>query len=437
MDKTTIISIAFMLAVVSFAQIAHAGTVLSVTDAVNINGSIGLYLKNELGITIKTDSTKETVNVVTFFINGSNTTIDVARSASELPKGLVKLVVLNAAWPSGGHYNVNITYRDAGGGFYPEEHYVFFAKPPLILTGSSTNPTRVLSNNTKIIYTTKLTAAGEADVSNINFELLANPKYYTLSGTNSPGALSKGANSDIVLTFERDGQSFPDTVVYTTVFVPMKFTYKTMGFESSQTFNDSFVLFSSSSSVSLLPKMNARIAVPEYAEKGNSVSIPIYIWNSNVGGHSGCSVNATLAASSSDLSIPISTILPGTEFKGRIDEPEEPAINFTVNIANSTASGDYKLTLTTSYQDCEWKSYDSFVKTETLSVKKAGEAVITPPPAKEEEKKPVEHIVNLSGTEQKESKGMPAIFTTLVAVTGVILLFIVIYFLELRSRTVF
>lgn len=430
---SAIVALAFLFVI----PIVQAGTVITMVDAVNANGSIGLYLRNELGVTIFTDNTKNDRNVLTFTVNGSNISINSDKSDSEVPKGLTKFIVLNKAWPAGGYYTVDITYRDAGGGYYPKDTYTLFAKPPLSLASYSISPSRVLSNQTRVMYTAKISGSGEASVSNINFQLLANPKYYLMSNSKIPGALSAGATADLELTFDKDSQTFPDTVIYTTVYVPMQFTYKSMGFEGTQTFNTSFVIFNSATSVSQSPKMNARIAVPESAEPGQKVAIPVYAWNSNVGGNPACNANLTLTSDSSDLSIPINKIAPGGEFKGRVEETADPTATFTVEVSPSTKSGSYKLTMTVDYQDCTWKSTDFFVKSETLAVKKAGE-VVEPLPKTiiEENKTTKEPIVNITAAPQ-EPKGLPSVFVTALAIVGIIVIFGLVYFLELRSRTVF
>ncbi|HIK02998.1 TPA: hypothetical protein H1012_04105 [archaeon] len=418
----------------------HAGSVITVTEFVNANGSIGIYLRNELGVTIYTDSIKNDRSSLTYTVNGTNVTINADKSDSEIPRDFTKFVVLNKEWPSSGYYNVDITFRDAGGGLYPKDTYVLFAKPPLALLSESITPTKVLSNTSKLTYTAKIQASGENSVSSINFDLVKNPKYFIISDSKIPGALSKGATADIIITFEKDGQAMPDTVVYTTLFIPMRFTYNTMGFEGSQIFNTSFVMFNTLTTSGQFPVMEARIAVPaETVQPGQEVSIPVYVWNSNVGGNNACNVTLTLTSNSTDVAIPSNIIPIDGDFKGRIEEMPDPTATFTADISSSAKSGDYKLSLNILYTDCSWKNEEYTVKTATLSVSKSGGTIIKDEPIVEPpvDTTPREPIVNITSVPSEKSQGIAGIFVTVVAIIGVLVIFGLIYFLEFRSRTVY
>ncbi len=343
-----------LLSIVAFlflTPIVHAGSVVTVTDAVNANGSIGLYIKNELGVLIYTDSTQNDRTVLSFSVNGSNTTINTEKSALELPKEQTKFVVLNKEWPAGGYYNVDITYRDAGGGLYPKETYTLFAKSPISLEVITIEPTKIFSNVSRVTYKAKVKASCEASVSNINFRLISNPKYYLIEDSKTPGALSQGSSSDMQLIFDRDDRSFPDTVIYTTVYIPFEFTYSTMGFQGQQSFNYSFVIFNAVSSAGVVPKLDAKISVPESAEPGKTVSVPVYVWNSNVGGNSACNVTLKLSSNSSGVSIQSPDSSVEGELKGRVDANETPSATFDVAVSDSAASGNYALSLRIDYVD--------------------------------------------------------------------------------------
>lgn len=434
--KKLALLVAIFAAFLFIIPFAHAGSIITVTKSENINGSIGLYIRNELGVQIKTDNTKDSTNVLSFSVNGSNVSVDSDRTPEGISKGMEALVVLRYSWPAGGYYQVDVTYKDAGGGFYPKETHALIAKQPISAGQITIEPEKVLSNYSKIVFTMPVSWTGEDSISNINFELVAPPKYFRLSDSKYPGALSKGATSNIVLTFERTDASFEDTIVYTTVFVPIKLTYRTLGFDSSQLFNESFVIFNSKTYTSDIPKMNARIDIPSEIERGKNTNVNVYVWNSNVGGHNACNATLTVSTNNPYVQIPASTAAPSGQFAGRVEETDSPTAAFELQTTSSTPTGNYTLTLNVDYKDCLWKNPGTFAKTADFSVKSAGE-IESETPGTVSPKEETKHIINISTTQPKEGGGMPSVFLTIVAIIGVILLFAVVYFLEIRSRTIF
>ena len=106
---------------------------------------------------------------------------------------------------------------------------------------------------------------------------------------------------------------------------------------------------------------------------------------------------------------------------------------------DSIKSGNYNLTLNAGYQDCAWKMPDYILALAQLTVEKSGETVAKPNiTATTTANIPsTEPIVNISASAPAESKGIPSVFVTIVAIAGVILLFGLVYFLEFRSRTIY
>src|SRR3989344_5050589 len=127
MRNTSYIAIITLVILIFASQGAHAGAIFTITNVADANGSIGIYIKNEIGVLMQTDNSKYDKNVLVFYVNDSNTSVNSDKTPTSVPREGETLVVLNKPWPTAGYYKISATYKDASGGFYPQENYLVFA----------------------------------------------------------------------------------------------------------------------------------------------------------------------------------------------------------------------------------------------------------------------------------------------------------------------
>ncbi len=454
MKKYLLVSI--LIASVLIANAAFAGDIITITRVENVNGSIGVYLRNEYLPKLFTDSSQRNESV-TFYLDGTKTPVDPQGSIESLGAGMENLILLKAPWPTAEYQNLTAVYTDsAGASNYQKEWALVFAKPPLTIKEITTEPLQVYTNGS-LSLKIKIVASGTKDVGSINAELLKQPRYFHLGDSKTPVSMKSGEEKDFLFTFKPSGESLPETVIYSTSYTPFLITYSYGGFQTKTLVNGSFIVLNRMNTASLLPKLGLKIDAATNISQGESANITIYAWNSVIDSNKLCNLSMVLTSKNSGLEIPDPSVHFDGPFKGRIDAPDEPTASFVVKTSSSTAAKTYDLALNTSYNDCDWKVPDRASRTLSLDVKKSNTTstnqtipenttavnksnVEANKSVPEKTVKKTEQKPETSGNNTSSPKGgenTTLILLAIVGVIGVIALFGVIYFLEIKSRSIY
>lgn len=365
-----------LLSILLFAAMASApvlaGEVTTITEVVNIDGKIGLYIRNDLGLIMQTDNSKENLSVLSYTVDNKSVFSIYAKSA----KGAIKteetkLIVIDAEWPKTGYSTIKVTYTDIGGLVYDPETAYAFAKSGITLEDSWTEP-EVLSSNSSFTIHFKIKAGGEGEVTGIDAAYITNPKYFTYATqTNGLKSIKQGETSEYSFTYKLSGQSMPDTVVYETISAPVAFTFTYLSKNSKLTVNQSILLYNKQMVGNSLPELKTLIDIPNTMVQDSAFEVPVYAWNSKAGSHSACNLNITLTETTGQLKIPISNILPSDlVFPPASEQSSEPAVKFAVEVPATMPEGNYELVLDGRYLDCEWKAPSKLSAKKQFSVVK-------------------------------------------------------------------
>jgi|TARA_Y100000310_G_scaffold345596_1_gene467034 hypothetical protein len=426
-----------LLSILLFAAILSApvlaSDVITLTDVADVDGKIGLYIRNDIGLPMRTDNSQYNVSVLNYLIDGENFTSIPSKSEANIPTEATKLVVIDHAWPADGFSNITILFSDITGYTYSPESGYAFAKPGLEVTSISTDP-KLITSNSSFTITLTLKADGEKDITNIRSEYHSHPKYYTFVSQNTPvKSLKKGESGEFSYTYKLSGQGMRETMVYETISVPVEVTYTYFNTHVKDILNETVVLYNKMQIGNNLPGMKALIDVPNTIVRGKTLDVSVFVWNSKADSHSACNLNLTFSEDSEIINIPISNVLPSDmEFDPASEQSTDPTATFEIEIPESASEGDYTLELHGTYKDCEWKAPGEFTFLKEFSVVKP--TVIEEEPEAPLEA-PEEQIDTVEVTEEKAVKH--AVKTYLV--WGVLLLaivLVVVFLLEKRGRRI-
>ncbi len=453
MKKYILISVLFATLVI--ANAVSAGAVVTINDVTNINGSIGVYLKNEYYPKIFIDTTQRTASILTFYIDGIRAPVDGAHSIESLSPGGEGLVVLKSAWPEKGYQNLSIAYTDGSGiSNYPHEWAAVFSKPALTVKSVETTPAKIYTNGT---VTVKIrVVAGDRDIGSLNSELVTQPKYFQLSESNVPAFIKAGSEKEFVFNFNPSGQQMPETIIYSTSYVPLKLTYTYYGTSASSVMNKSFIVLNRFATRGLLPQLGLKLEMPSEIVQGSTTNISVYTWNSVLKSNKLCDLNLTLTADNSAIEIPVRTVITADPLDGRTDIPEDPAAVFLVNTKDSTPVQKYSLTVLGNYKDCDWKIPDTGSKSISFEVTPSSAKETSPPvvannttvvappvvqknetlPEKKEEPAKKEQPP-VKPPEKEGGDNILIVLIVVIVVVVVIILFAAIYLLEIRRMSIY
>jgi len=425
-----LLSAVLFLSIISAS--ALAGEVITITDVVNVDGKIGLYIRNEVGLTMRTDNSDYNISVLDYFIGDTRLLSIPAESVDKIPTDEIKLVVLDRAWPTTNYATVKVVFIDQTGLNYNPEHGYAFAKTGLTLIESWTDPKLITSNSSFTIFL-KMKASGEGNITQIDETYVVNPKYYLyVSHSTRPLSLKQGETGTYSFTYKLSGMAVPDTIDYETVYVPAQFTYMYLNRSAKTLVNESVIIYNRVK-ISSLPEMKSVIDIPNTIILGKTLDVPVYVWNTKSGSHPACNLNLTLKEGSGELELPISNILPSDKtFPPATEQSSEPTATFKLTIPEAVSEGDYTLTLSGKYRDCDWKAPGSFEHTKQFSVVK--KTVIADEPV-ETIGLPEEKITGI-GVEKEKSE-LPVSKLKNYLIGGALLLAIIIgvvFLLEKRGR---
>ncbi|MFH1450785.1 MAG: hypothetical protein ABIF92_02285, partial [archaeon] len=358
--KRTILLLSILLFAVAMSAPALAGSVLTITDVVKVDGKIGLYIRNEVGLKMNTDNSEDNVSVLNYKVENTSVFSIPSKSKPEIKTDEIKLVVIDHNWPESGYYTLSVSFTDTSGHAYDPETEYAFAKPALEVIEAWTEPKMVTSNSSFILYL-KTKASGEGDVSDIDLTYVSHPKYYTyVSHTDLPDVLKKDETTTYSFTYKLSGQGMPETIIYETISAPIQASYMYLNKSDRQLINQSIVVYNRLAVGDTLPELKSLIDVSNTLVSGNTLDIPVFVWNTKAGSHSACKLNLTLSEASGTFKIPISNILPGDKtFPPAAEQSSDPTALFKIEIPESAAEGDYTLKISGIYEDCEWKAPQS------------------------------------------------------------------------------
>lgn len=358
-----IITVLFLM----LTPIAFAGDILDVIDTKNVNGSIGLYIKNELGNqNMLPDAEGAKAGFLVFRHGDENITVK-SGSVKRLRPDQTGLVILDKAWPTIKYINLTIDYDDGMGGTYPTETAYVFAKPGLTLKSTSIGNDPQFSNET-LTMTLTFKVEGGDDVKSIDVDILQNPRYFIYESKSVPGKMEMGETRDFVFTFKPQN-NMEDTMITTTSSLPLFISYRYFNQSASQRINESVMVFNEDKvSGDEPPVIRAKLEVPTTITQGDSAIVSAYIYNSNTGGHPASGLSLTLSAE--DDIIPLHTIIPAeTKLDPTAAYSSTPITTFNITIPEGTTPKTYTLTLRVNYTDFEWRFVKgSITKTTTFEV---------------------------------------------------------------------
>jgi len=431
--KKIILLLSVLLFTIALSASVMASEAISITDIENVDGKIGLYIRNDVGLTMFTDNSEKNTSVLNYYLDDVKLLSIPSESAVKILTEQTKLVVIDKVWPTTQYSKIKVVFTDVSGMNYEPEYGYVFAKQGLSLVESWTEPKMVTSNSSFTLYL-KVRASGEERIKDIGISTIANPKYYTfVSNTENPINLNQDDTATYSFTYKLSGQSIPETIIYETVSAPILFNYKYLNQSTKTKINESVIIYSRLKVEGLLPVMKSMIDVPNTVTAGKIITVPIYVWNSLSGSHSACNLNLTLEETSGKFSIPIPHILPGETFAPATDQSSEPTANFEVTIPESVLEGDYTFKLSGTFSDCEWSAPGLFDQTKTVSV-------VKPTAIDNSSKLPAEKIDAETGEVIEETKIIdPTSSTTKYLIGGVLLIAIivsVVFFLEKRGRRI-
>jgi len=453
--------IAFLFASLIISSSAFAGDIVTITKTDNVNGSIVITLRNEYFPKMFTDASFKNATILLFYLDGNRIPVDPSRSVESLGPGFEGKVTLKAGWPSSGFQNLTILYADSSGTILPPQEWtLIFAKPAFSVKDVTTDPLRVYTNNSvKVLI--RITASGDKDISNINTELMSQPRYFQLTDVNTPTSLKAGETKTFYFTFKQSGESLPETVLYSTAYLPLKITYNYYGYETKAQINESFVVLNRFAISNSLPQLNLKLDLPASIKQNENTSLNVYAWNSIIGSNKICDVNLTLISDSSGLELPITNVLSSDlSLAGRADTPDEPIATFPVKATADTPAKTYTLTANATYTDCDWKIPGVFKKSTSLEVNKSLSATAPTPvlqnnttnvsavPKVEQKKTGIKKAEPQKPVKPKEPKKKPvegekqeastlSIFLIILAIVGIVVLFGAIYFFEVKSQSIY
>ena len=428
-----IIVFAVIISLLLAAQ-CFATTFVSLQKTENVNGSIGLYLKNERSFDIHPDSTEYSYKYLIFSIGDEN--LSVIDAMPEIEPDETRRVVLNKTWPSSGYIKINVTYDDGEGSRYKSDELVVFSDS-LSKASVDFGGGKHFSNET-LSMTIKL-KAGDADAKSINYEFVSVPKYFSLETDSLPGSVPAGEERDFIFTF-KPLSAMDEATVYAPIYFPLKVSYTYFGFETYDIFNESVTLFNEAQvKGSDVPFIRLKLIAPSEIIAGESASIKVYAFNDNGGGNSACDVNFTLTSDKDSISIPVSKIVPGEKLESKADFLNEPSATFEISTSKGAALGKVKLKMEVSYRDCILRFMDSESIEKEIEIKAEAEKVETT----EEANETVEVIVMNITTEEtptetttvdevEEGRGFK--FYLLLGLIGAVVLFFVVHILRVRSQ---
>jgi len=431
--KKTILLLSAALFLITMSAGVLAGDAITITDVINVDGKIGLNIRNELGRPMMTDNSEYNTSALNYFIEDTRLLSIPAKSVDKIPTDEIKLVVIDRAWPATNYDTLKVVYTDDNSVKYTPEYGYAFAKKGLTLIESWTEPALVTSNSSFIIYL-KIKASGEGDVTQIDETYVINPKYYIhTTHSSKPESLKQGETATYSFTYKLSGQAIPDTIDFETVYVPLQFTYMYLNRSAKTTLNESIIIYNRVK-IGSLPEMKSIIDIPNTIILGKTIDVPVYVWNTKAGSHSGCNLNLTLKEESGELEIPISNILPSDKtFPPAVEQASDPTATFKLTIPESAPEGEYILNLNGNYKDCTWRAPDSFEHTKQFSV--VNKTIIDEAPAETiglpEEK------IDAVGVEEKEKSELPISKLKNYLIGGALLLAIIIgvvFLLEKRGR---
>jgi len=430
----------FVISILLFAAILSApvlaGEITTIDNVVEVDGNIGIYIRNDVGLTMKTHSADYDTSVLTYTVD--NVTVDSipAKSSSTIKTEETKLVVLNHTWPKTSYSTIKLTFTDSANSTYAPETAYAFAKPGLTLVEARTDPEMATSDKAFTVYL-KMKASGEGTVSDIKAIDLANPRYYRFQAQSLPVTSQKqGEVVEYSFTYQLSGQDMLDTINHQTVYAPIKFTYTYLDKNAKTVINESIGLYNKDK-VKYLPKMKAFIDIPSTIIRGKTLDVPVYVWNYVDDTHTADTMNLTLEDASGELTIPITNILPSDKTFKPSGQPADPTTTFKMTVPESAPEGDYTLVLKGTFEDKEWSMpAGSFKVEKQFSVIKQTVINETPEaPAAPEEKidEALEEDTEIVTPEKKAQRSK----LTIYFVSGLILagaVFLAVFILEKRGR---
>ncbi|MFH1424542.1 MAG: hypothetical protein ABIG20_02545 [archaeon] len=423
-----IFAVAFLL--LMLVPSAFAGSFFTVMDTKDVNGSIAFDLRNDFGSDIIPDAEGAHGGYLVFQYDGENISV-LSSSVLRIRPERTGTVVLDKALPTSGYINISIIYYETDGVSYPPETYPVFASNGLTLKSFSSGTGRQYSNDT-LFVTFSMKADGETDISSIDVDVLDNPQYFIYETKSAPNKMNKGDERDFTITFKPQ-KSMPDTIIYTTVYIPIFVSYKYVdGLASTQRFNESVIVMNEDKVKGTEPpKMNAKLDMPKTLKQGESADVKVYLYNSNTGGHSACNVKLSLGSSDGKVSIPIQTITPlNNKIEPTAYYPADPLETFAINTADTIASGMYSLTLTVDYEDCDWKFEESF--TSSVEFEVISDATNTTTDT-EDATTDTEDTTTQTDEETTDAESTLIFYLTLGLLVAVVV-FLVVHFLQMWSR---
>jgi hypothetical protein len=435
--KRTILALSILLFAAMLSAPVLAGDVITVTDVQEVNGKIGLYIRNDVGLSMRTDNSEDNTSVLNYFVNNETIYSIPSESADRILTEAIKLVVIDHAWPETEYATVGVAFKDTAGHKNDREISYAFAKPGMELISTRTDPELITSNASFTIYLT-MKASGEKAISNINAEYLEHPKYYTfVSDSYEHTTLGQNGTADYAFTYKLSGRSMPETIVYETINIPLRFSYRYFGKYVSWVFNETVVIYNRQKIGNNLPTINSLIDVSNTLIQGNVLDVPVFVWNSKSGSHSACKINLTLSEESGEFEFPTKNILPSDKtFPPGESQSSDPTAIFTMELPESIPEGEYDIVLSGNYVDCEWNAPQSFKHTKTVSVVKKTVIDDTPvaPPSDDEKIGDVEgsesSLPKLSPGAKKAKNYLLWIFLLIGVIIGVV------FVLEKRGRRI-
>jgi len=409
-------------------------TFVSLQGTENVDGSIGLYLENEKPFDIHPDYKEYDDSYLVFSYNGSNITI--VDSPSTLSEGEKGLVVLDKAWPTSGYIKLNITYRDSGS-VYEQDSLVVFSKKGLTKKSVSFGEGRKFYNET-LKLTLTLKGSGDEDAKNIHYGFVSLSDYYNLQSHSIPGRVPMGEELEFKFTF-KPAENLEDTVIYKTMYFPLKVTYTYYGFNTFEIFNESITVFNDEQvKGGDVPTIRIKIETPSEIIAGESALVKVYAYNNNTGGHTAEAINFTLSTGEGTISIPIHTILPGENLEPKADFLSEPSATFNISTSKNTPIGKVKLNLKVSYKDSILRFTDSKnIEKEITIVKEQEEEQEEEEVEEEEEPEEEETEVEEEETTEEEEEKEPKSafnFYLILGIIAAVMIFIVVHILRVRSQ---
>jgi len=356
MKNKTILLVLPLLLFAAMAQPVLAGEAVSITSVKNIDGKIGLYLTNNIGLLMRTGIKGEDARVLTYTIDNKEVSPIPAKSAPDVKVDEDRLVVLDADWPKEKYSVVRVTYTDTRGYDYAPEVVNVFAKPAIEIVELQTKP-NVISTTTLFTLSLKVKANGDADVTDIDFDISPPLKYHVVADKSGPRTLKKGEIGEYVFSFKLSGKSMLWTIVSETMNIPVNFNF-TYHDQGTSLLLKKKILFYNKASVPLLPELSSLMNIPTKIEQGSTENVSLYIWNSKAKSHEACNIEVTLSEATGKIIIPVRNILlPSNQtFPPETGQPFEPTLFFDVKVPESTPTSDYIIGLSILYHDCEWNS---------------------------------------------------------------------------------